>query len=72
MKPDSLPITQLEVGRRLVRMVYDAMQIFGGIGYIAEMDIEHYYRDAVVIGVDLGTEEELKDAIADRIIGPDA
>jgi len=69
MKPDSLAITELEVGRRLVRMVYDAMQIFGGIGYMAEMDIEHYYRDAVVIGVALGAEEELKDGIAEKIFG---
>ncbi len=72
MKPDSFAITQLEVGRRLVRMVYDAMQIFGGIGYMAEMDIEHYYRDAVMVGIDLGSEEELKDAITDEIMGSNA
>lgn len=72
MKRDFLQITQLEVGRRLVRMVYDAQQIFGGAGYMAEMEIEHYYRDGVLCGVDLGTEEELKDAIAENMLGSEA
>jgi len=67
-----LSITQLEVGRRLVRVVDEALQIFGGYGYIAEQAIEHYFRDAWAIAVDLGTEEEQKDSIADRILGPDS
>jgi alkylation response protein AidB-like acyl-CoA dehydrogenase len=66
-----LSITQLEVERRLVAIVDEALQIFGGYGYIAEQAIEHYYRDAWAIGVDLGTEEEQKDAIAEIILGPD-
>jgi alkylation response protein AidB-like acyl-CoA dehydrogenase len=66
--PGFLPITQLEVGKRLVGVVDEALQIFGGYGYIAEQSIEHYFRDAWAIGVDLGTEEELKDRIAERIL----
>jgi alkylation response protein AidB-like acyl-CoA dehydrogenase len=62
-----LSITQLEVGRRLVRAVDEALQIFGGYGYMAEQAIEHYFRDAWAIGVELGTEEELKDLIFDSI-----
>ncbi len=73
-KIDSLffSITQLEVGRRLVKGVDEAVQIFGGYGYMAEQAIEHYFRDAWTIGVALGTEEEQKDAIADIILGPDS
>jgi alkylation response protein AidB-like acyl-CoA dehydrogenase len=67
--PGFLSITQLEVGRRLVRVVDEAFQIFGGYGYMAEQAIEHYFRDAWPIEVDLGTEEELKDRIAERILG---
>jgi len=67
--PGSLPITQLEVGRRLVGVVDEALQIFGGYGYMAEQAIEHYFRDAWAIGVELGTEEDLKDVIAERIFG---
>ena len=65
-------ITQLEVGRRMVRVVDEALQIFGGYGYMAEQAIEHYFRDAWAIGVELGTEEEQKDAIAEIMLGPDS
>jgi len=67
-----LSITQLEVGRRLVKVVDEALQIFGGYGYMAEQAIEHYFRDAWAIGVELGTEEEQKDVIAAIMLGPDA
>lgn len=70
--PGFLSITQLEVGRGLVSVVDEALQIFGGYGYTAEQAIEHYFRDAWAIGVDLGTEEEQKDSIAERILGPDS
>lgn len=63
-------ITQLEVGRRLITVVDEALQIFGGYGYIAEQAIEHYFRDAWAIGVELGTAEEQKDKIAEIMIGP--
>jgi len=65
-----LSVTQLEVGRRLVATVDEALQIFGGYGYMAEEAIEHYFRDAWAIGVELGTEEEQKDSIAENILGP--
>lgn len=64
-----LQLTQLEVGRSLVRVVDEALQIFGGYGYIAEQAIEHYFRDAWAISVNLGTEEELRDSIAKKILG---
>ena len=65
-----LSITHLEVGRRLISAVDEALQIFGGYGYISEQAIEHYFRDAWAIGVELGTEEEQKDAIAEIMLGP--
>jgi alkylation response protein AidB-like acyl-CoA dehydrogenase len=68
--PGFLSVTQLEVGRRLVAIVDEALQIFGGYGYMAEEAIEHYFRDAWAIGVELGTEEEQKDSIAEMILGP--
>ncbi len=68
--PGFFSITQLEVGRRLILVVDEALQIFGGYGYIAEQAIEHYFRDAWAIGVELGTEEEQKDLIAENMLGP--
>jgi alkylation response protein AidB-like acyl-CoA dehydrogenase len=70
--PEFFSVTQLEAGRRLVKVVDEGLQIFGGYGYMAEQAIEHYFRDAWAIGVDLGTEEELKDTIAEIILGPDS
>jgi len=68
--PGFLSIAQLEVGRRLISVVDESLQIFGGYGYIAEQAIEHYFRDAWAIGVELGTEEEQKDLIAEIMLGP--
>jgi alkylation response protein AidB-like acyl-CoA dehydrogenase len=70
MHSGSLPMAQLEVGRRLIGVVDEALQIFGGYGYVAEQAIEQYFRDAWAIGADLGTEEEQKDAIAEILLGP--
>ena len=68
--PRFYSITQLEVRKRMVATVDEALQIFGGYGYMAEEAIEHYFRDAWAIGVELGTEEEQKDSIAEIILGP--
>jgi alkylation response protein AidB-like acyl-CoA dehydrogenase len=70
MDSGSLPMAQLEVGRRLIWVVDEALQIFGGYGYIVDQSIEHYFRDAQSIRLELGTESEQKDAIAERILGP--
>jgi alkylation response protein AidB-like acyl-CoA dehydrogenase len=67
-----LSMTLLEVGRRLLWVVDEALQIFGGYGYIVDESIEHYFRDARSLGVELGTEEELRDSIAEVILGSDA
>jgi len=60
MHPGSLLMAQLEAGRRLIGVVDEALQIFGGYGYTAEQAIEHYFRDAWAIGVDLGTRKNRK------------
>jgi len=67
-----LSMTRLEAGRKLVRVVDEALQIFGGYGYIAEQAIEHYFRDAWAIRAELGTEEDQKDIIAEIMLGPDS
>ena len=72
INPGSLLMAQLEAGRRLMGVVDQALQIFGGYGYMAEQAIEHYFRDAWAIAVDLGTDEEQKDAIAEILLRPDS
>ncbi len=64
-----LQLTRLEVMRNLLKVVDEALQIFGGYGYMAEQAIEHYFRDAWEVSVSLGNEEELRDTIAEQILG---
>jgi len=65
-----LAIARMEVRKILVRIVDEALQIFGGYGYMSDQAIERCYRDAWALAAELGTEEEQKDVIADEILGP--
>jgi alkylation response protein AidB-like acyl-CoA dehydrogenase len=69
MDPKPLLVAQIEVGKRMARVVDEAVQIFGGYGYVAEQEIEHFYRDAWAIRSLLGTEEELRDLLRRRVLG---
>ncbi len=67
--PKALFISKIEVGRRMTGIVDEALQIFGGYGYMAEEEIERFYRDAWTIRTQLGTEEEMRDLLSERIVG---
>jgi len=47
-----------------VRVISEAMQIFGGYGYLADYDIERYYRDVRVSMIYEGTTEIQKNVLA--------
>ena len=47
-----------------VEVTDEALQIFGGSGYMVEMPIEHFYRDARAIRTIIGRQLYQKDAIA--------
>lgn len=66
-----LAIAQLEVGGRLIEVADEVLQIVGGHGYMAEQASKHHFRDTWAIGVELGTEDEQKDAISEIMLGPD-
>jgi alkylation response protein AidB-like acyl-CoA dehydrogenase len=55
-----------EVG---VKVTNDALQLHGGYGYIAEYDIERFYRDAKIVEIYEGTKEIEKNTIAREILG---
>jgi alkylation response protein AidB-like acyl-CoA dehydrogenase len=55
-----------EVG---VRVTDEALQIHGGYGYIAEYDIERFYRAAKIVEIYEGTKEIDKQTIATAILG---
>ncbi len=55
--------------RMAVEVADDAMEIFGGHGYIIENDVERFYRDTRMLELVEGTREAQKNAIASSILG---
>ena len=54
--------------RVAVEVANEAVQIFGGYGYIAENEIEKFYRDAKITEIYEGTNEIQRNAIAGFLI----
>lgn len=54
---------------RGLEIVNDALQIFGGTGYLKGMDVERAYRDAKICTIYEGTNEIMRVVIAAHIIG---
>jgi acyl-CoA dehydrogenase len=48
------------------RVAYDAVQIFGGYGYMREFPVERFYRDARLWTIGGGTSEIMKEISAKR------
>jgi acyl-CoA dehydrogenase len=55
-----------EVG---VKVTNDSLQLHGGYGYIADYDIERFYRDAKIVEIYEGTKEIEKNTIARELLG---
>ena len=52
-----------------VEVADEAIQLFGGYGYMTEYEVERFYRDAKVIEIYEGTKEIQKNTIAGAVIG---
>ena len=50
------------------RVVHDAVQLFGGLGYMRESEVERHYRDARILGIGGGTTEIMDEIIAKLLL----
>jgi alkylation response protein AidB-like acyl-CoA dehydrogenase len=67
--PKLISIAKYLAGEVGVKVTNDALQLHGGYGYIADYDIERFYRDAKVVEIYEGTKEIEKNTIARELLG---
>jgi butyryl-CoA dehydrogenase len=61
-------IAKLWATEASIKVSYDAVQIFGGYGYIQDYAVERFYRDTRVSTIGAGTSEVQKMVIANELI----
>jgi alkylation response protein AidB-like acyl-CoA dehydrogenase len=62
-------MAKMHAARVAVEVADEAIQIFGGYGYISEYEVERFYRDAKITEIYEGTREIQKNTIASTLIG---
>jgi acyl-CoA dehydrogenase len=67
--PKLISIAKYFAGEVGVKVANDALQLHGGYGYIADYDIERFYRDAKIVEIYEGTKEIEKNTIARELLG---
>lgn len=67
--PADLIMVKLQAEKSALDVTYEALQIFGGTGYMIEIPIEHYYRDARMLQGLTGRSLFQKDQVAQGIVG---
>ena len=70
-KPDDrlILMSKMISGRTAYRVTYDALQIYGGYGYMKEGHIERFYRDAKALELFLESPQVQRNMLADKITG---
>ncbi len=67
--PKLSSMAKLYAARAAVEVCEEAVQIFGGYGYILENEVERFYRDIRITEIYEGTREIQKNTIAQYLIG---
>ncbi len=67
--PKLTSMAKMFAGRVAVEVADEAIQLFGGYGYITEYEVERFYRDAKITEIYEGTKEIQKNTIASALIG---
>ena len=67
--PKQISMAKWIAGEVGVKVANDALQLHGGYGYMADYDIERFYRDAKIVEIYEGTKEIEKNTIARELLG---
>jgi len=62
-------MAKVYAARSAVEVADEAIQLLGGWGYMADFEVERYYRDATITEIYEGTREIQKNTIASALIG---
>ena len=61
-------IAKLFSSETAMKVTTEAIQVFGGYGYIKEYDVERFFRDAKILEIGEGTSEIQRMVIARQIL----
>jgi alkylation response protein AidB-like acyl-CoA dehydrogenase len=67
--PKLTSMAKMYAAKTAVEVCDEAIQLHGGYGYIAEYEVERFYRDAKICELYEGTKEIQKNTIASALIG---
>ena len=67
--PKLTSMAKMVAARTAVEVCDEAIQLLGGYGYMAEYEVERFYRDAKITELYEGTKEIQKNTIASSVIG---
>ena len=62
-------MAKMDASKTAVEVTKEAIQIFGGYGYLKEQEVEHFYRDAWITELYLGSRETQKTMLANALLG---
>jgi len=69
LDPMLTSMAKMYAGRAAVEVADEAIQLFGGYGYMLEYEVERFYRDAKIMEIYEGTKEIQKNTIASALLG---
>ncbi len=67
--PKLTSMAKMTAARTAVEVCDEAIQLLGGYGYMAEYEVERFYRDAKITELYEGTKEIQKNTIASAVLG---
>jgi len=67
--PKLTSMAKMVAARTAVEVADEAIQLMGGYGYMAEYEVERFYRDAKITEIYEGTKEIQKNTIASAVLG---